>query len=230
MKNYKIYLEMAGSEVRALESYSNFQMILDGSIESAMESTGEFINNIKERIIKFFKMIYDAIKRFFAKLFSKNNGKLYHKKSISAIREYTSKTKIQIVRVVQDILKYLTRTSSDMDRLILPDFVKETHSDIKDGAEKMKKLVHNYVITHNDKSEYGSIDESDLKFIEKDIKDCENVLEKIIHEMNTVMEPNNLILRAVNHNIINVLSTITTLSSTTMQLVQLSLWHSKVEE
>ena len=235
MENYNMYLELANSEVRAMESYSNFQMFLDETIESAMESTGSFKESLvkmKDRIIKFFKMIFAAISRFFIKLFGKSE-RLGHKKAINIIKTYASVTKLRIYKIIEDIVKYLMKSNSSMDTMILPESINESHEDIKEQTQKVKDDIHDILNNNKDKHEYSLISKSDLSFIQNFTKDCENIIEKTLVALNNE-QPNNSLQHkylSILHTSLNkLLSTVSNITTTVTQLTQSAMWKGRVED
>jgi hypothetical protein len=240
MENYNLYLEFANSEVRALESHINFQLFLSDSIDVTMESTTfkESMNKMKERVIKFFKMILGAIQRFFIKLFGAGK-RLGHKKAIILISTYLHDTFLSIVNYNVSIIHTTSNVTvydyNTEDISQLTDNIKEYGKSLKvtheSVSEKLKDKIHDMVSNNKDKNEYSLIDKYDLNYIEKFAKMCEQEMSKSQDHLLTQFRENphmgEVVYQATLHHVINVISHA---ESTAMQLAQSAMWHSRVED
>ena len=222
MEKYESYIEMADSEVRAIESYSNFQMFLDESIESAMESTGSFresMNKMKDSIVKFFKMIFGAIQRFFIRIFGKGE-RLGHKKAIDKIREYSMLLKNRIEVAVNAISNIILKNEGGILSIQM------LSSEVSSVLDHMENDVYDLINNSKDKHEYSLISKDKLNYIVEFTKKCEsyveNILEVTTHNQNYSPHNNILIQKLLNE--------ISKIESIIMKLTQSAMWEGRVED
>ena len=236
-----MYLELANSEVRAMESHSNFQMFLDETIESAMESTGSFKESmvkIKDRIVKFFKMIFGAIQRFFTRLFGKGE-RLGHKDAIRNIVHMTKGIIYPEISRLDQLSIIISRFSKPTLSVAEAENIKEEIAHRMDlfkiGTENtlelLKNKVHNTLTTKKDKHEYALIDKYSLSVINDSAKLCETHVLKLQSNLNEIYDslPKEY-LYLINQTLSSVLSTVSKVESTIMQLAQSAMWDSRVED
>lgn len=229
MHNYKSYIELANSEVRALESYNNFQIFLDESNEYAMESMSAFKESsgkMKDRIVRFFKMLFGAIYRFFVKILGKEEN-LAHKRAFILVIDYINDTKSKIDKIADMILKEVRNPNTEKD---ISNEIIHLHDEIKEDGENTKDKIHDMVTNNRNKHEYTLINKSKMEFINTFAKDCEQTLTKTVDTLESENSNNNQHIYYKGITIPTLLNTVSTASHNVMHLVQSAMWHSRVED